>query len=114
MALDPAVQGLIYCFIFLFMPLGKALIPLMLKEAVYLLWVTKEVLQIASPGVVCRDLISFVRVCFCDGRNRFLGNAPGYCRAGHKCLGVVRRLVDRSVMMPKKVTLLPQPTPEIR
>lgn len=50
LALDPAVQGIVYCAIFVFMPLGHALLPLMLKESVYLLWVIKEVLQIAAPG----------------------------------------------------------------
>lgn len=32
------------------MPLGNALLPLLLKESVYLMWVIKEVLQIAAPG----------------------------------------------------------------
>lgn len=50
LALDPAVQGIVYCAIFMLMPLGHALIPLLLKESVYLLWVIKEVLQIAAPG----------------------------------------------------------------
>lgn len=50
LALDPAVQGIVYCAIFIFMPLGHALLPLVLKESVYLLWVIKEVLQIAAPG----------------------------------------------------------------
>lgn len=50
LALDPAVQGIVYCAIFMFMPLGHALLPLLLKESVYLLWVIKEVLQIAAPG----------------------------------------------------------------
>lgn len=50
LALDPAVQGIVYCGIFMFMPLGNALLPLILKESVYLLWVIKEVLQIAAPG----------------------------------------------------------------
>eukprot|EP00752_Nemacystus_decipiens_P008550 g7637.t1 len=52
LALDPAVQGIVYCAIFMLMPLGHALLPLLLKESVYLLWVIKEVLQIAAPGVV--------------------------------------------------------------
>ncbi|CAN0388629.1 unnamed protein product [Pylaiella littoralis] len=52
LALDPAVQGIVYCAIFMLMPLGHALIPLLLKESVYLLWVIKEVLQIAAPGLV--------------------------------------------------------------
>lgn len=50
LALDPAVQGIVYCAIFMLMPLGHALLPLLLKESVYLLWVIKEVLQIAAPG----------------------------------------------------------------
>lgn len=50
LALDPAVQGIVYCGIFMLMPLSLALVPLLLKESVYLLWVMKEVLQIAAPG----------------------------------------------------------------
>lgn len=50
LALDPAIQGIIYCGIFMFMPLGTALLPLFMKELVYMLWVIKEVLQIAAPG----------------------------------------------------------------
>ena len=50
LALDPAVQGIVYCGIFMLMPLGNALLPLLLKEYVYLIWVVKEVLQIMAPG----------------------------------------------------------------
>ncbi|CAB1115468.1 unnamed protein product [Ectocarpus sp. CCAP 1310/34] len=52
LALDPAVQGIVYCGIFMLMPLSLALIPLLLKESVYLLWVMKEALQITAPGLV--------------------------------------------------------------
>lgn len=50
LALDPAIQGIVYCGIFMFMPLGTALLPLFMKELVYMLWVIKEVLQIVAPG----------------------------------------------------------------
>lgn len=50
LALDPAIQGIVYCGIFLLLPLGHALIPLFMREVVYMLWVLKEVLQIAAPG----------------------------------------------------------------
>ncbi|CAM9675735.1 unnamed protein product [Laminaria digitata] len=59
LALDPAVQGIVYCGIFMFMPLRNALLPLLLRESVYLLWVVKEVLQIAAPGLV-GAVISFL------------------------------------------------------
>ncbi|CAM9587371.1 unnamed protein product [Discosporangium mesarthrocarpum] len=52
LALDPAVQCLVYCAIFLALPLGQALIPLVLREVVYLMMVVKEMLQLAAPGVV--------------------------------------------------------------
>ncbi|CAN0147968.1 unnamed protein product, partial [Hapterophycus canaliculatus] len=52
LALDPAVQGIVYCAVFMLMPLGHALLPLLVKEAVYLLWVVKEVLQIVAPALV--------------------------------------------------------------
>eukprot|EP00904_Undaria_pinnatifida_P002520 jgi/Undpi1/12269/HiC_scaffold_5.g01945.m1 len=59
LALDPAVQGIVYCGIFMFMPLKNALLPLLLRESVYLLWVVKEVLQIAAP-VLVGAVISFL------------------------------------------------------
>lgn len=50
MALDPAIQTIIYCLVFLFIPLDNSLVSPLFKEGVYLLWVCKEVLQIISPG----------------------------------------------------------------
>lgn len=68
LALDPAVQGIVYCAIFMLMPLGHAFLPLLVKESVYLLWVVKEVLQIAAPGD--RPVFFFCFVFFFL-RNRF-------------------------------------------
>ncbi|CAM9433663.1 unnamed protein product, partial [Chrysoparadoxa australica] len=50
-ARDPAAQGMLYCCIFLNMPVKKALAPLVVKEIVYVLWALKAVLGIASPTV---------------------------------------------------------------
>lgn len=50
LALDPAVQGIVYCGLVMLVPLANALFPLMLKEALYLVWVIKEVLLIVAPG----------------------------------------------------------------
>ncbi|CAM9311743.1 unnamed protein product [Phaeothamnion confervicola] len=49
LAADPAVQSLVYCTIFLLLPLGRALAPLALREAVYLACAAAEILGLAAP-----------------------------------------------------------------
>eukprot|EP00903_Cladosiphon_okamuranus_P016414 g15135.t1 len=108
LALDPAVQGIVYCAIFMFMPLGHALLPLLLKESVYLLWVIKEILQIAAPRLVdmLTSLFEPLMVVFMTaGDGEKWRSTPG----GEKRLLLGRRLAQvcfkLEMMMPFSVAL---------